>query len=677
MGEPDGSGEHFIEVEEAELSSDDNIAGETNGEDSVAGHVGGASSPSGHASVSGDSGSGSSGDSSESGSEGGDVGDGDHAVPDGDDDDEEEYQIEEGESGGDEFDEQGKESPREEAVLEEQDVSDADSSSDGGGIADGGANDSLKDADDSDSASEAVRRPKRGSTSFKIPDEMRDNAGDFFRRSRRQSVAPDRFTAGSSPGSSDGGADEDSDFDAGGQEEDDASDFEYSDGASKSAPRRPKAKTRRKQVRKAARDDDGDAVMPPAAGDESSGSDGDWANGAASDKRRGRRKPKRRARPALRASEDDEDNDPSRTMRINSRTGGAVNYAEAGEEDSDILNEEDAAALKAAEAAAANPDPNVPRIELICDYRVPGAEHSDADAEGKSGRKMPLADFDPDKVEFFIKWIGKSFRRNTWNTLEDLRHTKGFKKLTNYCKKTLEIRQEILASRGTSEEWEDAAVLASENRDALLEFTHIDRIIDERDSTADGDEVTEYLVKWRNLQYKDATWEPASALQSESDLKCIDWYSDRLQAARTESAQRFNPFGKEPRPKFRRMTSQPDYLHGEGRTLREYQLAGLNWLAFSWTNSRNVILADEMGMLWKRCGLCVDVFLAQTFGSLLTYGELQLLTERISRFAVLVLFFLFPFASRRAWKDCPDGLAFGMDPIRAQRAWPFSRCCAA
>lgn len=598
MGEPDGSEDHYLEVEEAELSSDDDVIGTVNGEGGTQGVVDPAVAQP-HANSSDESGTGSAGDSSESGSANDDGDDNDPAHDAGVEEEEEEYQIEELESGvDDEFDEQGQDSGDNDAVLEERDVSGEDSSAEEDDADDEEGDDSDKQNGDrgSDSESEVVRRraPRRGVTSFKMPVEMRDNAGDFFRRSSRQSVQPNRFAAGDDAESSDGAADADSDFD-GDDDEDDASEYDGSYGATKTAPRRPKAKTLRRQTRKAARNEVDDLPISSRGAESSEGSDGDWANGPSTGKRRGRRKPKRRARPVVHMSEDDDD-DVARTIRINARTGGAVNYAEAGDEDSDIFNEHDAAVSRAAKEAAANPDPNVEWIEAICDYRVPDAEESAGEADGRdAGRKMPLADFNPNKCEFFIKWAGKSFRRNTWNRLDELRHVKGFKRLTNYCKKTLERRDELQFSRGTSDEWEDAAVLASENRDALLEYTHIDRIIDERESKEDGDEVTEYLVKWQNLPYKEATWEPASVLQSEDDLKAIDWYSDRIQAARAETAKRFNPFGKEPRSKFRRMSSQPDYLHGEGRTLREYQLAGLNWLAFSWSNNRNVILADEMG----------------------------------------------------------------------------------
>lgn len=51
----------------------------------------------------------------------------------------------------------------------------------------------------------------------------------------------------------------------------------------------------------------------------------------------------------------------------------------------------------------------------------------------------------------------------------------------------------------------------------------------------------------------------------------------------------------------RAMVVQPSYLTGGG-TLRDYQLAGLNWLVYSWARNYNCILADEMGMqAWLAC----------------------------------------------------------------------------
>ena len=41
---------------------------------------------------------------------------------------------------------------------------------------------------------------------------------------------------------------------------------------------------------------------------------------------------------------------------------------------------------------------------------------------------------------------------------------------------------------------------------------------------------------------------------------------------------------------------QPNYITKTGGTLHGYQLEGLNWLRFSWSQGTNTILADEMGL---------------------------------------------------------------------------------
>ena len=44
----------------------------------------------------------------------------------------------------------------------------------------------------------------------------------------------------------------------------------------------------------------------------------------------------------------------------------------------------------------------------------------------------------------------------------------------------------------------------------------------------------------------------------------------------------------------RALKTQPTFLHAG--TLRDYQLEGLNWLVYSWSQDNNCILADEMGL---------------------------------------------------------------------------------
>jgi len=46
----------------------------------------------------------------------------------------------------------------------------------------------------------------------------------------------------------------------------------------------------------------------------------------------------------------------------------------------------------------------------------------------------------------------------------------------------------------------------------------------------------------------------------------------------------------------RKYEKQPEYIDSTGGTLHAYQLEGINWLRFSWSNGTDTILADEMGL---------------------------------------------------------------------------------
>jgi len=46
----------------------------------------------------------------------------------------------------------------------------------------------------------------------------------------------------------------------------------------------------------------------------------------------------------------------------------------------------------------------------------------------------------------------------------------------------------------------------------------------------------------------------------------------------------------------KKLEEQPEYLAVSGGKLHPYQLEGLNWLRFSWSQDTNTILADEMGL---------------------------------------------------------------------------------
>lgn len=323
---------------------------------------------------------------------------------------------------------------------------------------------------------------------------------------------------------------------------------------------------------------------------ESSESDGDWRGGNDIARKRSKRRARRQGQPKKRRrTANSDDDDVSRAGRVNSRTGRTVNYAELNDLDSDLLDSDDAAYVLASKDAVE--DENVERIEYVCDFRATDTGNTD-DKKGHA-----LVDFDDSTVELNIKWISKSYRRNTWHYLDDLREYKGFKKVLNYVKYAVDRRNHLNDPNTPPEELEESHITIEEHRQNKASYEIIERVIAER-PLADEPSQSEYLVKWTNLPYAECTWEPATDLNSDADLKALDEFSEREQAAASVTASKlYNPFNvTAERPRFRRMPEQPRFLHGEGRKLREYQLTGLNWMAFSWTRRNNVILADEMGL---------------------------------------------------------------------------------
>lgn len=71
----------------------------------------------------------------------------------------------------------------------------------------------------------------------------------------------------------------------------------------------------------------------------------------------------------------------------------------------------------------------------------------------------------------------------------------------------------------------------------------------------------------------------------------IDRYLDRTSSLPHSNKAETNPNTRRP---FKTIIEQPEYI--KYGTLREFQLHGVNFLAYNWCKSKNVILADEMGL---------------------------------------------------------------------------------
>jgi chromodomain-helicase-DNA-binding protein 1 len=221
--------------------------------------------------------------------------------------------------------------------------------------------------------------------------------------------------------------------------------------------------------------------------------------------------------------------------------------------------------------------------------------------------------------EFYVKWARYSYIHCSWDAYTTLKQLGGFKRILNYCRR----QDQLAAERGalTAEEREDRDVRAEMEAEIEREHSQVERIAAERLVTitthpavpsprADGvaaelppaeeqhpttTTVVQFLCKWQGLPYSEATWESAEDVARIGANDLVEAFRKReatsLEPRRGVDAARraFSASGH------RAFEKQPDFLKGEG-TLRDYQLEGLNWMAYSWARGVNGILADEMGL---------------------------------------------------------------------------------
>jgi chromodomain-helicase-DNA-binding protein 1 len=203
------------------------------------------------------------------------------------------------------------------------------------------------------------------------------------------------------------------------------------------------------------------------------------------------------------------------------------------------------------------------------------------------GKDIHNEDLGRDDFEYYIKWQGKSHYHATWETTKSLTGVRGFRRLENYYRKI--VLDDIHISRGEDvplEEREKWMLDRERDSDALLDYTKVERVIGSRDDNGE----TEYFVKWKGLYYESCTWESAS-LVSEIAQDAIDRFLDRSSRSLTSDRTESNPNTRSPHTAIR---EQPKYI--KNGQLRDFQITGLNFLAYNWCRNKNVILADEMGL---------------------------------------------------------------------------------
>lgn len=200
---------------------------------------------------------------------------------------------------------------------------------------------------------------------------------------------------------------------------------------------------------------------------------------------------------------------------------------------------------------------------------------------------------DPRKdIEYLIKWQGISHIHNTWELYENLKHRKGAKRVENYIKNFVLPENLYLSDPDTyKDDFEIFSIEMNKRRDEYNVFKTVERVVSsQRVTTENNHTKLEYFVKWKGLTYHLCTWEEAEVIAKMAP-KEVDQFQARINSKISPSHSA--SYGSQ-RPRFEKLTQQPSFVkNGE---LRDFQLTGLNWMAFLWSRNENGILADEMGL---------------------------------------------------------------------------------
>ncbi|KAF5380499.1 hypothetical protein D9615_004578 [Tricholomella constricta] len=216
-----------------------------------------------------------------------------------------------------------------------------------------------------------------------------------------------------------------------------------------------------------------------------------------------------------------------------------------------------------------------------------------------------------ENIRFHIKWKNFSHLHNTDEVYEFLKRFRGLKRVDNYIK-GYKIWQSRLAAPGLTQEDIEALHLDKEREKEDLEtFRTVERIISHREN--DENEM-EYFCKWTSLNYENCTWETQKAINPIAKAQ-IEAYRQR--EAEGKFPYKSASYGRHGRPTFQKIHKDPDYISCTGGELKDFQLTGLNWLAYLWSKGENGILADEMGL-----GKTVQTvaFLSYLFHEMHQYG---------------------------------------------------------
>ncbi|XP_022915044.1 chromodomain-helicase-DNA-binding protein 1 [Onthophagus taurus] len=296
----------------------------------------------------------------------------------------------------------------------------------------------------------------------------------------------------------------------------------------------------------------------------------------------------------------------------------SVSYKEASEDDK--TDSEDLLEVDAAEQVEPVAEDKSETIEKILGQRkgkkgvtgnITTCYYVEENGDPNDG--ADLLDDDNLEDQYLIKWKDWAHIHNTWESENSLREqkVKGLKKLENYIKKEVELRQ--WRRYATPEDIEYYECQLELSQELLKSYNNVERVIAK--ATRSNETGVDYFVKWESLPYAESTWEDSTLIQKKWPNKITE-FCDREDSKHTPSK---HCKALRQRPKFHEIKSQPTYMMGKEKNLvlRDYQMDGLNWMIHAWMKENSVILADEMGLGKTIQTIC---FLYYLFNSQQLYG---------------------------------------------------------
>ncbi|KAK0659845.1 Chromodomain helicase hrp3 [Lasiodiplodia hormozganensis] len=265
---------------------------------------------------------------------------------------------------------------------------------------------------------------------------------------------------------------------------------------------------------------------------------------------------------------------PPSQAEVRFSTRNAAKVTSYNEDDDDNIFSDESEDMTPNYWVAAEEDDS-PQIDRVILHR----RREDSDGE--------MSNLTKHDYEYLIKWVGKAPFHATYEEFSSLSGYKGFRKVENYFRKIVLEEIMIMGDPEVPSEEKEKWNLDREKVEDLHEDSrHVERVI----ASQEGEEETEYLVKWKALPYEECTWEPAS-LVGQLAQDQIDRYLDRSSKVPVSDKRESNIAT---RRKYVAIREQPEYI--KFGQLRDFQLRGVSFLAYHWCKGDNAILADEMGL---------------------------------------------------------------------------------